>query len=202
MDFIPGLLDRWILWFLVRILGRLINVGIVTMRVYGAASIGLSRCPSRRRGGSGLSRSCGTTTLVRLRDGTLACLCRLRRRASLSSSSSPASGSCTASSEGHVCRNHWWFRHMDGADGERMLNDRFRGARSGHATIEDRLRRLAARHGFGNSIGLLLILITRLADAARNLRAVTLLHHVRGFVRGEFDIRGTAERDAVADGIS
>jgi len=85
--------------------------------------------------------------------------------------------------------NAWrWTAPPDGRAGGRLC-----------VPIEQRLGRLALHDEVRNRVGVLLVAIRRLADAALELDAAALLDDVRGLVRRGVEVGRSGERDVIAD---
>jgi hypothetical protein len=67
--------------------------------------------------------------------------------------------------------------------------------------VEQRLRGLSRRDFVGDRVGVTLVRIARFADYARELDALSLLHDVRGLVRGEPHVGLVIEPDAITDRV-
>jgi hypothetical protein len=86
---------------------------------------------------------------------------------------------------------------MMSRSGHPACAERRRSAQRRARLVEQRHRTLSGYHGIRNGVGVLLVGISRRADAALELDTAALLHDVRGLVSGGVQIWAARECDSV-----
>ena len=94
-------------------------------------------------------------------------------------------------------RIRWIRRIREHGPGVRRQATHLHRSRAASSLREEVCHRPSCDHAIGDRISILLVLVTGLANAAEELHAPALLHHMRGFVRRGVQARRRPERDLV-----